>query len=146
MASSSALIMLLNLASEEAELASKNLAIANQAFKAEQEKVEMLQRYKQDYIDHHKTQMSKGVGKEAHLNFQSFLQNLQQAIDGQDKLLVSAEYEREKMRAALIEAQRKKISYEVLIKRAEKKAVKLAVKKDQKMMDEFAMRTKRTHT
>lgn len=137
-----AITMLFDLASEEVELAMRQLADANKALKAEQEKTEMLQTYKQDYIDHYNAQLSSGLGKEAHLNYQSFLQNLQQAIDGQADMVVSAQYERDKVLAVLQECQRKKMSFEVLIKRAEKKAIKIENKRDQKMMDEFAMRVK----
>lgn len=70
------------------------------------------------------------------------MQNLQQAIDGQADMVVSAQYERDKVLAVLQECQRKKMSFEVLIKRAEKKAIKIENKRDQKMMDEFAMRVK----
>lgn len=142
-ASSATLTMLFDLASEEAELAAKQFAIANKAVKAAQEKCTMLQGYKQDYSDHYHLQLTKGLGKEAHLNYQYFLQNLQQAINGQEDVMVAAQYECDKMRELLQAAQRKKMSYEVLIKRAKKKAMQIENKRDQKMMDEFAMRSKR---
>jgi len=143
-ASPSALKMLFDLANEETELAMKHLADANKALKAEQDKTEMLQQYKQDYIEHYNNQLSSGLGKEAHLNYQRFLQNLQTAIDGQADMVVSAQYERDKALGVLQVAQRKKMSFEVLIKRAEKKAMKIESKRDQKMMDEFAMRAQHT--
>jgi flagellar protein FliJ len=142
-ASSSALLMLFDLASEEAELAAKNLAIANKAVKAAKEKSAMLQGYKQDYSDHYQLQLSNGLGKEAHLNYQHFLRNLQQAIDGQEEVIIAVQYEYDKAREILLAAQRKKMSYEALIKRAKNKARLIESKRDQKMMDEFAMRAKR---
>ncbi len=144
-ASNSTLTTLVNLASEEVELATKDLAAANQALKVEQEKKAMLQTYKQDYINQYNAQLQNGLGKELHLNYQRFLQNLGQAIDGQDEMVISAEYERDKKRAILQKAQQKKMSYEVLISRAEKKALLKANKREQKLMDEFAMRAKRKH-
>jgi flagellar protein FliJ len=141
--SSSAINMLFNLASEEVDVAANNLAMANRTLKEAQAKSVMLHDYKQDYIDHYNLQLTKGLGKEAHLNYQNFLQNLQQAIDGQEEVIISAQYESDKMHEILQVAQRKKMSFEVLIKRAEKKAMKIASKRDQKMMDEFAMRAKR---
>lgn len=141
-ASTSTLTMLLNLASEEVDLATKNLAVANQALKSAQEKKQMLHTYKQDYINQHNAQLSSGLGKELHLNYQRFLQNLAQAIDGQEQMVKAAEYERDKKREVLQKAQQKKMSYEVLISRAEKKAVHMANKREQKLMDEFAMRAK----
>jgi len=143
--SSSALNMLLDLASEEAETATKALAIANKALKEAKQRSAMLEEYKQNYITHLNTQLASGLGKEAHLNYQNFLQNLQQAINGQEEMVINAEYERNNMREALQQAQRKKMSYEVLIERAQKKAMKVANKREQKMMDEFAMRAKRMH-
>ncbi len=141
--SSSALNMLFDLASEEADLATKHLVLANNALKEAQEKGAMLHGYKQNYIDHYHLQLTNGLGKEAHLNYQYFLQNLQQAIDGQEEMIISAQYESDNMREALQAAQRKKMSFEVLIKQAKKKATKVANKREQKMMDEFAMRAKR---
>jgi flagellar protein FliJ len=144
-ASTSTLTMLVNLAGEEVDLATKNLAEASQALKAEQEKKAMLQTYKQDYIDQYNAQLSNGLGKELHLNYQLFLQNLQQAIDGQEEMVIVAKYERDKKREALQKAQQKKMSFEVLISRAEKKALRTASKREQKLMDEFAMRVKSKH-
>ncbi len=144
-ASTSTLTMLVNLASEEVDLATKNLAVANQALKLEQEKSAMLRTYKQDYIDQYNARLSNGLGKELHLNYQRFLQNLAQAIDGQEQMVIAAQYERDKKREVLQKAQQKKMSYEVLISRAEKKALHTANKREQKLMDEFAMRAKSKH-
>lgn len=146
MASSSALNMLFDLASEAVDAAAKDLAVANKVHKEAQEKSVMLEGYKQDYINNLNQQMKNGVGKEMHLNYQHFLGNLEQVINGQADVVVSARYECDNMRKALQMTQRKKMSYEVLIKRAEKKAVAKANKQDQKMMDEFAMRAKRTNS
>lgn len=145
MASSSTLNMLFDLASKEVDSAAKGLAAANEVLTAAKEKGEMLSSYRQDYVDKLNQQLETGLGKEAHLNYQRFLQNLQEVIQGQADVIVSAEYESNKMREVLQAAQRKKMSYETLIKRAEKKAMKQANKQDQKMMDEFAMRAKRYH-
>ena len=144
-ASSSAVNMLFDLANEEAELAAKQLAIANKAYQEAQQKSEMLNSYKQDYIDYLNQLLAKGLTQETHRNYQNFLQKLEQAISGQQELVVGADYERGKARAMLQVAQRKKMTYEVLIERAKKKAVQLANKREQKLMDEFAMRAKRQH-
>lgn len=141
MASSSALHMLLDLASEAVDAAAKDLATANQVLKAAKERNEMLQGYKQDYVDHFNQHQQAGLSKEAHLNYQSFLQNLDQVMRAQADVVISAQYESDNMRAVLQAAQRKKMSYEVLIKRADKKTLAKLNKREQKMMDEFAMRT-----
>jgi len=144
MASSSALQMLFDLASDEVDEAAKNLADANRALKAAQDSSTMLQGYKQDYLDHFNQKQQAGLGKEVHLNNQYFLQNLEQAIGAQADVVVSAQYDRDNMQQVLQAAQRKKMSYEVLIKRADKKAMAKMNKRDQKMMDEFAMRAQRS--
>ncbi len=143
--SSSALSMLFDLAKEEAELAMKKLATANKVLKEAQEKSTMLHGYKQDYIEHLNTLLTQGLTTQSHLNYQNFLQKLEQAISGQNEVTLAAGYEKDKALAVLQVAQRKKLSFEVLIDRANKKAVKIANKRDQKLMDEFAMRTKRMH-
>lgn len=143
--SSSALHLLFDLAKEEAAQAMKQLAIANQTLKEAQEKSAMLHAYKQDYIDHLNGLLTKGLAKQSHLNYQQFLQKLERAITGQEEVMVAVAYERDKALDVLQSAQRKKMSFEVLIERANKKAMKVANKREQKMMDEFAMRAKRTH-
>ena len=144
--SSSALTMLFDLAKEETELAMKQLAVANKKLKEAQQKSAMLQEYKQDYIEHLNVLLAQGLTKQSHLNYHNFLQKLEQAISGQTEVTLAAEYERNKALGILQIAQRKKMSFEVLIERANKKAVKIANKRDQKMMDEFAMRAKRMHS
>lgn len=142
MAASSALKMLFDLANEAVEVAMQNLAAANKTLQASEQKGQMLADYKQDYMTQYAQKLRKGVGKEQHLNYQQFLQNLQQVIDGQNNVVIAARYERDKMHALLVEAQRKKMSYDVLIKRGDQKAALKAIKQEQKLMDEFAMRRK----
>jgi flagellar protein FliJ len=144
--SSSALTMLFDMAKEEVELAMKKLAAANKVLREAQQKSTMLHDYKQDYIEHLNVLLGQGIAKQSHLNYQNFLQKLEQAISGQNDVTLAAEYERDKALGVLQIAQRKKMSFEVLIDRANKKAVKIANKRDQKLMDEFAMRAKRMHS
>ena len=59
-------------------------------------------------------------------------------------MIVSADYEYNVERTIWQELQRKKLSYETLLKRNAKKLHHVALKKDQKMMDEYAMRAKRS--
>ena len=144
--SSSALAMLFDLAKEESELAMKKLATANKVLKEAQEKCTMLQGYKNDYIAHLNVLLAQGLTTQSHLNYQNFLQKLEQAISGQNEVALNASYERDKTLGVLQIAQRKKLSFEVLIDRANKQAINIANKRDQKLMDEFAMRAKRMHS
>jgi flagellar FliJ protein len=144
MASSTVINTLLEIACNELEAATENVVKSNKVLAAEEEKGNMLRGYRQDYVDNLDRLLKKGLGKEAHNNYQNFIKKLDQAIDGQEEIIVSAQYQVRKEREIWQEAQRKKLSYEVLIKRKSKKEHHLALKTDQKMMDEYAIRTKRS--
>ena len=135
---------LLDLANNELESAVESMVKAKKALDEEQEKGSMLRGYRQDYIDNLVKQLEKGLGKETHNNYQNFLKKLDQAISGQAEVIVSAEYQLTKARKVWHEAQHKKLSYKVLLKRKSKKEHHTALKLDQKMMDEYAMRTVRS--
>jgi flagellar FliJ protein len=104
----------------------------------------MLNGYRQDYVENLVTLMEKGFTKEIYSNYQNFLIKLDQAIAGQMDVIFTAEYEHKKEREIWQELQRKKLSYETLLKRNTKRAHHVALKVDQKMMDEYAMRAKRS--
>ncbi len=143
MASSSVLHTLIELVEKELEQAGQNLALANRALMDAEEKGNMLRDYRQDYLSNLTKQMERGLTLEVHQNYQNFLNKLEQAIRGQEEVILSARYQVEKERAVWQEAQRKKLSYEVLVKQKQKKEHLSALKKDQKLMDEYAMRIKR---
>ena len=134
---------LLDLANNDLESAIESMAKVKKALDEEKEKGNMLHGYRQDYVDNLTKQLKKGLGKETHNNYQNFLKKLEQAISGQAEVIVSTEYQFTKARKVWQEAQRKKLSYEVLLKRKSKKEHHIALKLDQKMMDEYAMRTAR---
>ena len=140
--STTVLNTLLNLASNELELALESIAKANKMLAEAEEKGKTLQEYRQDYVDNLAKQLEKGLGKETHNNYQNFLKKLDQAISGQAEIIISAQYQVGKERELWQEAQRKKLSYDVLLKRKSKKEHHSALKLDQKMMDEYAMRAK----
>ncbi len=142
MASSHALATLMELVERELEQAAERLGHANRTLMEAEEKGGMLYGYRQDYVDNFATMAGKGLPKEAYGNYQNFLGKLEQAIQGQQEVIVNARYQVEKERELWQEVQRKKLSYEVLIKRQEKKAHQQAQRKDQKMMDEYALRAK----
>lgn len=143
MSAPNALNVLIELAEKEVELATESLGRAIKAQNDAEEKGAMLRSYRQDYVANLHKSLANGLNKEMHLNYQNFLLKLDQAIDGQDSVIISAQYQVQKEREVWQEAQRKKLSYEVLVKRAQKKEHQKALKKEQKMMDEYAMRSKR---
>lgn len=143
MASSHALATLMELVEKELAQAGERLAQANRTLMEAEQQSGMLHGYRQDYVDNFARATEKGLTKEAYSNYQNFLGKLEQAIQGQQEVIVNARYQVERQRELWQEVQRKKLSYEVLIKRQEKKVHLQAQRKDQKMMDEYAMRAKR---
>jgi flagellar FliJ protein len=84
------------------------------------------------------------MGAEAYQNFQNFFKKLDQAIAGQQEVLEMTKQQVKVQRQLWQESQRKKLSYEVLTQRSDKRELKVEQKRDQKLMDEFAMRISRT--
>jgi flagellar protein FliJ len=143
-ASTNALNTLLDLAKNELDVAIAHMVQAKKALDEAREKGNMLRGYRQDYVDNLTKLLGKGLGKETHNNYQNFLKKLDQAITGQAEVVISAEYEHANACKIWQELQRKKLSYEILLARKSKKAHHTALKIDQKMMDEYAMRAKRS--
>lgn len=134
---------LLNRALDSLNLAAKMMASAQRVLQQTQEKGQMLRGYQQDYRERLAQQLQIGLSKEAHHNYQHFLNKLEQAIVGQDALVLDAQYQFQIRQADWQQAQQKKMAYEVLMKQAKQKNQVAALKKDQKMMDEFAVRSRR---
>ncbi len=142
--SSNVLEMLKDIASKEVALAAEALARAMKMVEEAQSKHDLLRDYRQDYVGSLNKLLETGIGTEAYHNFQNFLKKLDQAIAGQQTVVESAKHQVKVQRALWQESQRKKLSYEVLTQRSDKRELKVEQKKDQKMMDEFAMRISRT--
>lgn len=136
------LVTLIEIATKELELQTEQLGRATKVLDDAYAQAKLLRQYRQDYVDKLQASMHAGLSKDGYQNFQNFLYKLDQAIAGQDELVAHAELSLQVQREKWQEAQRKKLSYEVLVSRSESKAHKLELKRDQKMMDEYAMRSK----
>lgn len=138
------LVMLKDLATKDVDLAAEALALAIKVAEEAQSKHALLHEYRQGYVENLNKSLETGISAEAYLNFQNFFGKLDQAIAGQLEVVESTNrlvlYKRELWQ----ESQRKKLSYEVLLQRSAKQVLNVEKKKDQKMMDEFAMRISRT--
>jgi flagellar FliJ protein len=147
MASSNVLGMLKGIATKEVDEATEALAKAMKLANEAQAKQDMLNEYRLDYVKNLNKILEGGMGAEAYQNFQNFFGKLDQAIAGQQEVVELALQQVKIQKQLWQESQRKKLSYEVLSDRTEKRVLKMEQKKDQKMMDEFAMRITRTkHT
>ena len=143
MPASSVLDTLQQLASKDVDEAAGRLATANERLKQARDQLALLQGYRQDYLDKLARQLSAGLDAQAHQNFQRFMRMLDQAIAGQQDVVRAAEQQAELGLASWRESHKKQRSYEVLSERSQDKARRIETKKEQKLMDEHAMRSTR---
>lgn len=132
--------MLGETAGKEVDLATEALAKAMKNASEAQSKYDLLTQYRQDYLSNLSKTLESGMNAEAHQNFHHFMAKLDQALAGQKDVLVSAQYQVTVQKQLWQACQRKKLSYEVLTTRSDKKMHQIATKKSQKETDEFAMR------
>jgi flagellar FliJ protein len=145
--SSKVLGMLKGIATKEVDEATEALAKAMKLANEAQAKQDMLNEYRLDYVKNLNSILEAGMGAEAYQNFQNFFGKLDQAIAGQQEVVELANKQVKVQKQLWQESQRKKLSFEVLSDRTDKRVLKVEQKKDQKMMDEFAMRiTRAKHT
>ena len=135
--------MLKDMAAKEVELAAEALAKAIKWANEAQGKYDMLSDYRKGYADNLSKSMESGISAESYINFQNFLHKLDQAMSGQMEAVEQAQRQVVIQKELWQESQRKKLSYEVLSQRSDKKAHQAEQKKDQKMMDEYATRMSR---
>jgi len=138
--STGVLKMLQEIAERDVEVATQALAEAMKIADEAQSKYDMLLTYKAEYSESLTQSLETGIGAQAYQNFQSFFKKLDQAVTGQLQMLETAKHHVQVQKKRWKEMQKKKLSYDVLSQRQDDKASKLALKKEQKMMDEFAMR------
>lgn len=141
--STSVIKLLQEKAVKEVNTAQEAFVKALKSLEEAKNKENMLLEYKQGYEENFKKTLVSGLNIDAYQNYQNFLLKLDEALQGQLSILEMAEKVLQIRRKSLQEAQKKKLSYEVLLQRADKRASKLEQKQDQKMMDEFAMRATR---
>lgn len=135
--------MLKEIAQKEVDTATEALAEAMKIADEAQSKYDMLVEYRDDYSKNLQQSLEMGIGAMAYQNFQGFFRKLDQAVKGQFEMLVSAQHHVMVQKKRWKESQRKKLSYDVLEQRDVNKQAKVANKKEQRMMDEFAMRASR---
>jgi flagellar FliJ protein len=128
------------IAAKEVDLAAEALARSIRARDDAVSKKNMLAGYREDYMDNLNLLLESGMGAETYRNFQNFVYKLDQALTGQEQEVRIAQQQVDLHQSLWQESQRKRMSYDVLITRTDKRVQAVALKKDQKSMDEFAMR------
>lgn len=138
-------LQLLNqLAADEVESAMQGMAQAMKQLEHARQQSQMLEQYQQEYQQQWQAASQKGLKADVYRNFQGFFSQLELAVKTQNAQIEQCQANVQQKRLLLQEKQRKQKSYEVLITRAQTMQAKAESKRDQKLMDEFASRAKRT--
>lgn len=137
---SSAIHTLIELAVKESSRAAEKLGEASKLLKEGEKNLSMLMDYRNDYTTQFSQNSQKGLFTENYQNFQGFLNKLDQAIVGQQAVVDSCKQKVAYQLKYWQECERKKLSYGVLVSHAATKAHRSQLKKDQKLMDEHALR------
>jgi flagellar FliJ protein len=140
MATSSALETLIELATKSTDEAAKRLGRAVRSTDEAEQKLNMLMQYRDDYITRLQASMRSGLTASGYRNFQLFLDKLDDAIKGQQRIVQDAQRRVNTARTAWQDSERKRISYDTLATRALKAQEHKEAKIDQKRTDEFAAR------
>jgi flagellar FliJ protein len=140
MANRTQLQTLIELAQRDTDAAAKRLGETIRAAQDATQKKELLQGYRDDYAARFVQNQANGISPMAYRNFEAFLQKLDNAVKGQQEVVRNAEARIEGARTHWQGCERKRMSYQTLLKRADQEQQKLANKRDQKAMDEHANR------
>lgn len=140
MAKSSALEILIDLASTQSDEAAKRLGAAVRVCQDNEQKLAMLMQYRDDYEARFRAGMANGISMAGYRNFQQFLEKLDAAIAGQQKAVDNARLRMDNERGEWQASERKRLSYGTLATRAQVVEQRKENKRDQKMMDEYATR------
>jgi flagellar FliJ protein len=143
MANISALETLIDLAQRESDDRAKRLGAALKQVEEGEQKLQMLNGYRDDYANKLDAAQQNGITPFAYQNFIAFLGKLENAINGQKEVIKHAEFKAGMERKAWQESERKRLSYRTLTERAATEALAVETKRDQKMMDDFAARAAR---
>jgi flagellar protein FliJ len=140
MAINSALETLIELATSQTDEAAKRLGLAIRACEDTEQKLTMLLQYREEYESRFKVNLASGVTAAGYRNFQLFLEKLDTAISGQQRIVEDAKRRIVDERSQWQSCERKRMSYDTLATRVQKAEEHKENKRDQKLMDEFATR------
>ena len=140
MATPSALHTLIDLANKETDEAAKQLGAALHAGDEAEQKLELLMQYRDDYAARCQSDLTAGISTTHFNNFQVFMQKLEQAIAGQQKVVSDARLRIAQARTAWQACEQKKMSFVTLADRANKESTRRELWRDQKQNDEHAAR------
>lgn len=141
MANPSALLTLIELAVKDSDEAAKRLGESIRAAEETEKKLNLLLGYRDEYANRFQSSQASGLNAMEYRNFQLFIDKLDTAISGQQTIVQNARLRVDGERSAWQQCERKRMSYETLVSRAETARLHKENKRDQKHMDEFAARS-----
>lgn len=140
MATNSALETLIDLATKETDAATKRLGRAVRTSEETQQKLLILEQYRDDYALRFQQNLSVGLTTMSYRNFQLFIGKIESAISGQQGVIQHAQQRVAEARAVWQACERKRMSYGTLATRAKQTAQLLESRREQKQTDEHASR------
>lgn len=140
MATPSALSTLIDLAHKESDEAAKRLGVALHAGEEAEQKLALLMQYRDDYAGRCEASLAAGISATHFNNFRVFMQKLDHAIAGQQKVVNDAGQRIAQARAAWQACEQKKMSFVTLAERASREDARRELWRDQKQNDEHAAR------
>ncbi|PRC90781.1 flagellar export protein FliJ [Solimicrobium silvestre] len=140
MAQSSPLTTLIELAERMTDEAAAKLGLAIRSCDELEQKLNLLKKYRDDYSLKMQAELKVGRNMQHIRNFQLFLGKIDDAIKGQQLLVISAQQRVLVARQNWQDQERKRMSYSTLEVRAEKVQQKKEARRDQRQNDEHGTR------
>ena len=134
------LATLIELAQNKTDEATRRLGRLQTAHTSAAEKLEMLQRYRQEYLDQLQVQMGAGVSAAQLRNFRNFIATLDAAIEQQRAVTAQAGTRLDDGRGDWRSSQRRLNSFDTLAGRARQQETALIHKREQRDSDERSAR------
>lgn len=131
------------ISSNKVELESEKMMVINKSVVEANSSLQTLEQYRNDYLKRLTHDLEVGLSSKNYINYQTFLQKLEDAIVGQKQHLQKLMEDLKQQRVLWQVSQRKKLSYDVISDHSEQQYNQHEARKDQKLMDEFAMRSMR---
>src|SRR3569623_2124870 len=120
MATPSALNTLIAQAHKETDEAAKQLGLALRVGDEAVQKLDLLLQYRNDYEERCESKLTIGISTSHFNNFQMFMQKLDHAISGQQKVVNDTQLRIAQARSAWQACEQKKMSFVTLAERANK--------------------------
>ena len=131
---------LIELAETELEEATKALGRTIKARDDAEAQLSTLIQYRGDYENRLSQNAQQGLNVAQFANFQAFIGKLDEAIEGQRRLITDAEYRVKNATLRWQECEKKRLSYQILENKQQEKAQIRENRAEQKRTDELAAR------